>query len=100
MATVRKDAGNIDKAKTVNPIYKAAKSVTSYVGNAAREIRDIPTAIGTGSAGETRMQIREAAAAVTAGQTGRAVKHTQANGEKNDGLPRMTRMMGKIKRNK
>jgi len=88
MAAVRKDGGNVHKAKTINPIYKAAKSVTNYIGGAAREIRDIPTAIGTGNAGEIRMQIREAAAAVTASQKGRAVMHRQANGQMNFGKER------------
>ena len=47
MANVRNSAGINDKGgKNVNPIYQAAKSVTSYVGNVAREVRDIPTAIG------------------------------------------------------
>ena len=47
MATGRNSAG-INKAggKNVNPIYKAASTLTSYVGNVAREIRDIPTSIG------------------------------------------------------
>lgn len=46
----RVDAGiNIGSrgSKNVNPLYKAASSVTNYVGNVAREVRDIPTAIGT-----------------------------------------------------
>ncbi len=82
MATGRNSAG-INKAggKNVNPIYKAVNTLTSYVGNAAREIRDIPTALGTGSAGEIGLQIKEAAASVTAGQRGRAVQHQKANGE-------------------
>jgi hypothetical protein len=82
MATGRNSAG-INKAggKNVNPVYKAVNTLTSYVGNAAREIRDIPTAIGTGRAGEIKMQIKEAAAAVTAGQRGRAVQHVKANSE-------------------
>lgn len=68
-------------AKFINPLYKAAKSVTSYVGNVAREVRDIPTAIGTGSMDETKLQIKEAAAALTAGQRGRAVPHITASGQ-------------------
>jgi hypothetical protein len=32
--------------KNVNPLYKAVNTITSYVGNVAREVRDIPTAIG------------------------------------------------------
>jgi len=82
MANVRNSAGINDKGgKNVNPIYQAAKSVTSYVGNVAREVRDVPTAIGTGSLGETKLQLKEAAAAVTANQRGRATQHRKANGE-------------------
>jgi hypothetical protein len=82
MATGRNSAG-INKAggRNVNPVYKAVNTITSYVGNAAREIRDIPTAIGTGRIGEINMQAKEAAAALTAGQRGRAVQHVKANGE-------------------
>jgi hypothetical protein len=32
----------------VNPVYKAVRNVTSYVGNVGREFRDVPTAVGTG----------------------------------------------------
>lgn len=50
MANVRNSAG-INKggqgAKNVNPLYQSIKSATTYVGNVAREVRDIPTAIGT-----------------------------------------------------
>jgi len=47
MASMRNSAG-INKAggRNVNPVYKAINTVTSYVGNVGREIRDIPTAIG------------------------------------------------------
>ena len=48
MANVRTSAGINDKGgKNVNPINKAINTVTSYVGNVAREVRDIPTAIST-----------------------------------------------------
>jgi hypothetical protein len=84
MAGVRNSAG-VNKggkgASFVNPLYKAVKSVTSYAGNVAREIRDIPTAIGTGSARETARQIKEAAAAATTGQKGTGVSHRQASGD-------------------
>ena len=98
MASTRNSAG-INKAggKNVNPFYKAANTVTSYVGNVGREIRDIPTAIGTGDKYEIKMQLKEAAAAVTANEKGRAVYHTRANGEKEIGMnirgtkPRKTR---------
>ena len=83
MAGVRNSAG-VNKggkgSKNVNPLYQAVKSVTSYVGNVSREIRDIPTAIGTGSMDETKLQIKEAAAALTTGQRGRAVPHVKADG--------------------
>jgi hypothetical protein len=97
MAAVRKDGGNVHKAKTINPIYKAAKSVTNYVGGAAREIRDIPTAIGAsltpGGQGFTSYkgrkstlvdQVKEAAAAITAGQKGSSVAHKTAVGDFKD----------------
>ena len=112
MVAGRSSAG-INKAggKNVNPIYKAAQTVTSYVGNAAREIRDIPTSIGapkrmqTGTRTETDKnedgststykiptykgnqasgigaQLKEAAAALTAGQKGTSVGHTTASGK-------------------
>lgn len=84
MASVRTSAGvtrGSSGAKSVNPVYAAASGVAKYIGNAAREIRDIPTAIGTGRIGEITMQAKEAGAAVTAGQRGRAVQHVKANGE-------------------
>jgi hypothetical protein len=97
MAAVRKDGGNVHKAKTINPIYKATKSVTNYVGNVAREIRDIPTAIGAsltpGAQGFTSYkgrkstlvdQVKEAAAAITAGQKGSSVAHKTAVGDFKD----------------
>jgi len=98
MANVRNSAGINDKGgKNVNPIYQAAKSVTSYVGNAAREIRDIPTAIGasitpngqgnkyyTGRKSTLVDQIKEAAAAITAGQKGSSVAHKTAVGDFKD----------------
>jgi len=81
MATMRNSAG-INKAggRNVNPVYKAVNTLTSYIGNVGREIRDIPTAIGTGRAGEIGMQVKEAGAAITANQRGRAVQHAKANG--------------------
>lgn len=81
MANSRSSAGiNKVGGKNVNPVYKAVNTLTSYVGNVAREIRDIPTAIGTGSIGETKLQIKEAAAAATANQKGRATQHKRADG--------------------
>ena len=68
-------------AKKVNPLYAAARGVARYVGGAAREVRDIPTALGSGSLDEIKMQLKEAAAAVTAGQKGTPVAHTRATGE-------------------
>lgn len=48
MATGRDSAG-INKAggKNVNPVYKAINTLTSYTGNIAREVRDVPTAAAT-----------------------------------------------------
>jgi hypothetical protein len=49
MAKTRNSAGvnaGGQGSKNVNPLYKAATSFTSYLGNVAREVRDIPTAIG------------------------------------------------------
>jgi hypothetical protein len=113
MATGRNSAG-INKAggRNVNPVYKAVSTLTSYVGNAAREIRDIPTAIGApkrmqsgtktvayieGDSGKKETytakkykgnaasgigaQIKEAAAALTAGQKGTSVGHISASGK-------------------
>ena len=112
MATGRNSAG-INKAggKNVNPVYKAVNTLTSYVGNVAREVRDIPTSIGapkrmqTGTktrsmkmedgttdtyklptykgnqASGIGAQIKEAAAAITAGQKGTSVGHTTASGK-------------------
>jgi hypothetical protein len=61
-------------AKSINPVYAAVKGVVSYVGNAAREMRDIPTAVGTSirekDLTEVKRQAQEAAAAVTAGKKG------------------------------
>jgi hypothetical protein len=87
MASIRNSAG-INKAggRNVNPVYKAVKSVTSYVGNVGRELRDLPTAIGTGSLGETKLQLKEAAAALTANQRGRATQHRKASGEMEFGM--------------
>jgi hypothetical protein len=77
MPKVRTSAGiakGSQGAKSVNPLYAAARGVARYVGGAAREIRDIPTAIGTSirekSPLETARQVQEAAAAVTAGEKG------------------------------
>jgi hypothetical protein len=92
MVASRSSAGINDKGgKNVSPLYKAAQSVTSYVGGAAREIRDIPTAVGNfmpgsgysarGAAEEFGRTVKQAAAAVTAGQTGTPVFHYNANGE-------------------
>jgi len=88
MANVRNSAG-VDKggkgSKNINPLYAAAKSVTSYVGNVAREVRDIPTAIGTsfveGDLTETKRQVREAAAAITSGEKGTNAFTWKASGE-------------------
>jgi hypothetical protein len=82
MANSRSSAGiNKSGGNNVNPVYKAINTLTSYVGNVGREIRDIPTALGTGSAGETKLQIKEAAAAITANQRGRSTQHTTATGK-------------------
>ena len=75
-------------SKSVNPLYAAARGVARYAGGAAREIRDIPTALGTGDLEEIKMQLKEAAAAVTAGQKGYPVAHTRATGEKDPGFPK------------
>ena len=77
MATPRNSAG-VNKgsqgAKNINPLYAAVKSVTNYVGNVAREVRDIPTAIGTSvrekSPSEAKKQIDEAVFAVKTGKKG------------------------------
>jgi hypothetical protein len=77
MAKPRTSAG-VNKgsqgAKNINPLYAAVKSVTNYVGNVAREVRDIPTAVGTSlrekSLQELKKQTQQAAAAVTAGEKG------------------------------
>ena len=48
MARTRTSAGiNTGSAgsKNVHPLYKAVTSFTTYVGNVAREARDVPTAI-------------------------------------------------------
>jgi hypothetical protein len=112
MVAGRSSAGiNKSGGKNVNPLYKAAQTVTSYVGNAAREIRDIPTSIGapkrmqTGTKNEKferedgtiekykratykgnqqsgiGAQLKEAAAALTAGQKGTSVGHITASGK-------------------
>jgi len=92
MANVRNSAGINDKGgKNVNPIYQAVKSVTSYVGNVSREVRDIPTAIGAsitpngqahprynGRKSTLVDQIKEAGAAITTGQKGSSVQHYTA----------------------
>ena len=73
-------------AKSVNPLYAAARGVARYVGGAAREIRDIPTAIGATITRENqvddtiRRQVEEAAAAITAGQRGTSASHAPASG--------------------
>jgi hypothetical protein len=88
MAGVRNSAGvngSSKGSKYINPLYKSVKSVTSYVGNVAREIRDIPTAIGTSIVEkdllETRKQLKEAAAAVTAGEKGTNALTYKASGD-------------------
>lgn len=93
MAKVRTSPGvtkGSSGAKSVNPIYAAVKGVANYAGNAAREIRDIPTAIGTSirekDLTEIKRQTQEAAAAVTAGEKGTT--------------PFTYKAMGKIKTNK
>ena len=73
-------------ARNVNPLYRAVRGVASYLGGAAREIRDIPTAMAAaiteeGTEGSLQQQIREAAAAITAGQKGTTVPHRRATGE-------------------
>jgi hypothetical protein len=92
MANARNSAGINDKGgKNVNPLYQAVKSVTSYVGNVAREVRDIPTAIGAsitpngqahssyrGRKSTLVDQIKEAGAAITTGQKGSSVQHYTA----------------------
>jgi len=91
MVASRSSAGiNKNGGKNVNPLYKAAQSVTSYVGGAAREIRDIPTAIGNfmpgsgysarGAAEEVGRTVKQAAAAITAGETGTPVFHYDSKG--------------------
>lgn len=75
-----------DGAKSVNPLYAATRGVARYVGGAAREIRDIPTAIGAAvrkedTRGSLGQQLREAAASVTAGQKGTTAPHRKATGE-------------------
>jgi hypothetical protein len=111
MVAGRNSAGiNKSGGKNVNPVYKAVSTLTSYVGNVAREVRDIPTSIGapkrmqTGTRTETQQtesglqkykvptykgnkasgigaQIKEAAAAITAGQKGTSVGHITASGK-------------------
>ena len=115
MAIVRTSAGvtkGSSGAKSVNPVYAAASGVAKYIGNAAREIRDIPTAIGAPKqlpTGQTKTQtyqmengkkdsvtqkvykgnqasgigaqLKEAAAAITAGQKGTSVGHVSASGK-------------------
>jgi hypothetical protein len=87
MAKVRTSAGitkGSSGAKSVNPIYAAARGVARYVSGAAREIRDIPTAIGTSIVEkdllETRKQLKEAAAAITAGEKGTNALTYKASG--------------------
>lgn len=88
MAKVRTSAGvtkGSSGAKSVNPIYAAARGVARYVGGAAREIRDIPTAIGTSiyekDLTETKKQVKEAAASVTAGEKGTSAFTYKASGD-------------------
>jgi hypothetical protein len=113
MVAGRTSAGiNKSGGSNVNPVYKAVSTLTSYVGNVARELRDIPTAIGApkrmesgtkkvsyvqGDTGKKETftakkykgnapsgigaQIKEAAAALTAGQKGTSVGHISASGK-------------------
>ena len=84
MSKVRTSAGvtkGSSGAKSVNPLYAAAQGVARYVGGAAREIRDIPTAMGVNSPSQLVKQIKEAGAAITAGQKGTSVAHYKASGE-------------------
>jgi len=71
-------------AKNVNPVFAAATGFAKYLGNAAREIRDIPTAIGTSiyekDSMETKKQLKEAAAAITAGEKGTSAFSYNADG--------------------
>ena len=82
MASERNSPG-INKAsgKNVNPIYKATQTLTSYTRKVAREIRDVPTAIGTlTQAGNTNRvtqavsnlgrQVKEVGTAVVKGKSG------------------------------
>ena len=87
MPKVRTSAGvtkGSSGSKSVNPLYAAALGVARYVGGAAREIRDIPTAVGTSirekSPLEIARQTQEAAAAVTAGQKGTTAYQYDAYG--------------------
>ena len=60
MANVRNSAGINDKGgKNVNPVNKAVNTVTSYIGNVAREIRDIPTAVGTAASTKNANYLRD-----------------------------------------
>lgn len=94
MAKVRTSAGvtkGSDGAKSVNPLYAAARGVARYVGGAAREVRDIPTALGTlqranktGAGGTIDMakenlalQVKEAANAVVKGKKGTSSDYFQ-----------------------
>jgi phosphomevalonate kinase len=92
MANPRLSAGiNNNGGKNVNPLYKAASTLTSYVGNVAREIRDIPTAVGNlvpgsgysakDAASVLAKQVKEAGAAVTAGQKGSETEHIDVRGK-------------------
>jgi hypothetical protein len=88
MAKVRTSPGvtkGSTGAKSINPVYAAVKGVVSYVGNAAREMRDIPTAVGTSirekDLTEVKRQAQEAAAAVTAGEKGTSAFTYKASGK-------------------
>ena len=86
MVAGRSSAGiNKSGGRNVNPVYKAVKTLTSYVGGAAREIRDIPTAVGTSivekSPLEIKKQAKEAAAAITAGEKGTSAFTYKASGD-------------------
>jgi hypothetical protein len=82
MALPRNSAG-INKgsqgARNINPVYQAVKSVTNYVGNVAREVRDIPTAIGTGNKKEISVQFQDVTKSLT-GKKGYPVIHRDVEG--------------------
>ena len=77
MATPRTSAGvkkGSQGGKNINPLYAALKSVSNYVGNVAREVRDIPTAVGTSirekAPNELKKQVGEAVFSAQTGKPG------------------------------